>query len=148
MKQNKDLIQTLRTENKQFRDLLTKLKKVHKRITESLEMEVDQSASMSSLPEFEKQNQKLCSSHKKYDELVAETKKREAKLKALCDQMEELQREQRLVKTNQEDSSQAKVHKLSSALMNRKSDCLKTDLTRQLLNTMRRNQSERLMSKL
>lgn len=68
-----------------------------------------QNSSRASMSDLEKFDQKICEMHKKYDELQAEVRNKEEKLKGMRDQLAEITRESEIVKSNLQDSPQAKV---------------------------------------
>lgn len=61
-----------------------------------------------SMTELEKFDQKICEIQKKYDELQAEARTKEAKLRGQMDQLEDIKREADMVHSNFKDSAQAK----------------------------------------
>jgi hypothetical protein len=61
-----------------------------------------------SLTELEKLDQKICDIQKKYDELQAEARQKEQKLRGQMDQLEDLKREADVVHSHSKDSIQAK----------------------------------------
>ncbi len=86
---------------------------------------------------MEKLDHRICEIHKKYDEFQMEARSKEAKLKALRDQLEDLKKDGETVKANVQDSPQAKVLEsliflryYEKLILFRKSGCLKIVLTK------------------
>jgi predicted nucleic acid-binding Zn-ribbon protein len=61
------------------------------------------------MTELEKFDHRICEIHKKYDELQAEARMKEERLREMRDQLADLKREAEMVKSNLQDSPQAKV---------------------------------------
>ncbi|TPX58773.1 hypothetical protein SpCBS45565_g07915 [Spizellomyces sp. 'palustris'] len=98
IRQNKEEVSQLRMRNKEISDAIAKLKKT----------EADVQSSRASMSELEKFDQKICEMHKKFDELQAEARAKEDKLRGMHDQLADLRREAEIVKSNLQDSPQAK----------------------------------------
>ncbi|KAJ3129958.1 hypothetical protein HK098_007224 [Nowakowskiella sp. JEL0407] len=60
------------------------------------------------MTELEKFDHRICEIHKKYDEIQAEARAKEEKLREMRDQLADLKREALMVKSNSQDSPQAK----------------------------------------
>jgi hypothetical protein len=74
-----------------------------------MQSETEVRANRLSMTELEKFDQKICETQKKYDELTAESKLKELKLRKHYEELEYLKREYELMNSNSKDSSQAKV---------------------------------------
>ncbi|KND03009.1 uncharacterized protein SPPG_02080 [Spizellomyces punctatus DAOM BR117] len=98
IRQNKEEVSQLRMRNKELSDAIAKLKKT----------EADVQSNRASMSELEKFDQKICEMHKKFDELQAEARAKEEKLRGMHDQLADLRREAEIVKSNLQDSPQAK----------------------------------------
>ncbi|KAI9106169.1 hypothetical protein DFS34DRAFT_49148 [Phlyctochytrium arcticum] len=98
IRQNKEEVSQLRIQNKELSDAIAKLKK----------SEADTQSHRASMSELERFDQRICEMHKKFDELQAEARAKEERLREMRDQLEELKREGGIVKSNLEDSPQAK----------------------------------------
>jgi chromosome segregation ATPase len=61
------------------------------------------------MTELERFDHRICEIHKKYDELQAEARSKEERLREMRDQLADLKREAEMVKSNLQDSPQAKV---------------------------------------
>ncbi|KAJ3108269.1 hypothetical protein HDU97_001803 [Phlyctochytrium planicorne] len=99
IRQNKEEIGSLRSINKDLSEAIAKLKK----------NESDYNYNRMSMTELEKLDQRICEIHKKYDELQAEARMKEGRLREMTDQLADLKRESEMVKANLQDSPQAKV---------------------------------------
>ncbi|KAJ3258003.1 hypothetical protein HK103_004137 [Boothiomyces macroporosus] len=97
IRRNKEEINSLRQQNKQLSEAIARIKKS--------EIEV---SSRISLTELEKFDQKICDIQKKYDELQAEARAKEQKLRKQMDLFEDIKREADMVHSNTKDSPQAK----------------------------------------
>ncbi|KAJ3150956.1 hypothetical protein HDU86_006212 [Geranomyces michiganensis] len=97
IRQNKEEVSKLRMDNKELSDSIAKLKKNEQ-----------DSASRVLMTELEKFDQKICEMHKKYDELQAEARAKDEKLRGMSDQLADLSREAETVTSNLQDSPQAK----------------------------------------
>ncbi|KAJ3138663.1 hypothetical protein HDU88_007459 [Geranomyces variabilis] len=97
IRQNKEEVSKLRMDNKELSDSIAKLKKNEQ-----------DSASRVSMTELEKFDQKICEMHKKYDELQAEARAKDERLRGMSDQLADLGREANTVVSNLQDSPQAK----------------------------------------
>ncbi|KAJ3209926.1 hypothetical protein HDU67_005818 [Dinochytrium kinnereticum] len=98
IRQNKEEIGGLRGINKELSEAIARLKK----------NEVDFNASRMSMTELEKLDHRICEIHKRYDELQAEARMKEGRLREMRDQLADLKRESEMVKGNLQDSPQAK----------------------------------------
>ncbi|KAJ3066696.1 hypothetical protein HDU98_010016 [Podochytrium sp. JEL0797] len=98
IRQNKEEVSHLRSQNKELSESIAKIKK----------HDMDSQSLRSSMTELEKFDQRICEIHRKYDELQAEARAKEDKLCEMRDQLADLKREAELVKSNMQDSSQAK----------------------------------------
>ncbi|KAJ3275767.1 hypothetical protein HDV01_007234 [Terramyces sp. JEL0728] len=97
IRRNKEEINSLRQQNKQLSEAIARIKKS--------EIEV---CSRISLTELEKFDQKICDIQKKYDELQAEARNKEQKLRGQMDLLADIKREAEMVHSNSKDSVQAK----------------------------------------
>ncbi|KAJ3088217.1 hypothetical protein HK102_009269 [Quaeritorhiza haematococci] len=98
IRQNKDEITRLRGLNKDISDAIAKLKKV----------EVETQNNRPIATELEKFDQKVCEIHKRYDELQAEVRSKEDRIQEMRDQLRDLQKEAETLRSNLQDSPQAK----------------------------------------
>ncbi|TPX62362.1 hypothetical protein PhCBS80983_g00563 [Powellomyces hirtus] len=98
IRQNKEEVSHLRLQNKELSDAIAKVKKT----------EADSASSRVSMTELEKFDQRICEMHKKYDELQAEARGKDDKLRGMNDQLADLGREADTVTSNLQDSPQAK----------------------------------------
>ncbi|KAJ1547419.1 hypothetical protein HK096_003030 [Nowakowskiella sp. JEL0078] len=98
IKRNKEEIGNLRLQNKEISDGIARLKK----------NEIENLGSRTVMTELEKFDHRICEIHKKYDELQAEARFKEERLREMHDQLADLKREAAMVKSNLEDSPQAK----------------------------------------
>ncbi|KAJ3387725.1 hypothetical protein HDU84_000604 [Entophlyctis sp. JEL0112] len=98
IRQNKEEIAHLRHQNKELSDAIAKIKK----------HDMDSQTLRSSMTELEKFDHRICEIHRKYDELQAEARMKEDRLSEMRDQLADLNREAELVKSNLQDSPQAK----------------------------------------
>ncbi|KAI9333330.1 hypothetical protein BDR26DRAFT_898591 [Obelidium mucronatum] len=98
IRQNKEEIGHLRSQNKEISESIARIKK----------HDMDSQTLRSSMTELEKFDQRICEIHRKYDELQAEARMKEDKLLEMRDQLADLKREAELVKSNVQDSPQAK----------------------------------------
>ena len=89
----------LRVKNKELRDAVSRIKK----------HDLSSSSHKLSMTPIEKLDHRICEIHKKYDDLQLEARSKDAKLKSLRDQLDELKKDGETVKANIEDSSYAKV---------------------------------------
>lgn len=94
----------MRSQNKELRERISKLKK----------HEADTQGGRAAMTELEKYEQRICEIHRKYDELCAEARTREERLRDMEDQLSRLKKEAETVKQNLQDSPQAKVNFFSS----------------------------------
>lgn len=97
IRQNKEEIGHLRSQNKEISESIARIKK----------SENSQSARLS-MTELERFDHRICEIHKKYDELQAEARSKEERLREMRDQLADLKREAESVKSNLQDSPQAK----------------------------------------
>jgi chromosome segregation ATPase len=88
----------LRATNKELRDAVSRIKK----------HDISSSSHRLSMTPIEKLDHRICEIHKKYDDLQLEARSKEAKLKALKDQLDELKKDGDTVKANIQDSPNAK----------------------------------------
>ncbi|KAJ3057103.1 hypothetical protein HK097_000567 [Rhizophlyctis rosea] len=100
IRQNKEEVGMLRAQNKELSDLIARLKKA-----DDLSGRSPASAAGAELDRFD---QRICELHKKYDELCAEGKAKQGKLRGLQDQLADLKRESEVVRRNLRDSEEAK----------------------------------------
>ncbi|KAJ3127769.1 hypothetical protein HK101_005529, partial [Irineochytrium annulatum] len=98
IRQNKEEISHLRLQNKDLSESISRIKK----------SELDAQANRLSMTELEKLDHRICEIHKKYDELCAEAKSKEGRITEMRDQLADLRREREAVKSNVQDSVQAK----------------------------------------
>ncbi|KAJ3410029.1 hypothetical protein HDU80_005421 [Chytriomyces hyalinus] len=98
IRQNKEEISTLRSQNKELSESIARMKK----------NDMESQTLRNSMTELEKFDHRICEIHKKYDELQAEARMKEERLREMNDNLEDLKREAELVKSNLQDSPQAK----------------------------------------
>ncbi|TPX32612.1 hypothetical protein SmJEL517_g04325 [Synchytrium microbalum] len=98
IRQNKDEIGKLRTQNKDLADQIAKIKK----------HELDSASSRVSTDALEKFEHKICEVQKKYDDMQAEARNKEERLREMGDQLDLFRREAEMVKSNVQDSPAAK----------------------------------------
>ncbi|KAJ3044204.1 hypothetical protein HDV00_002882 [Rhizophlyctis rosea] len=120
IRQNKEEVGMLRAQNKELSDLIARLKKVQLsdviRVNQSSDMpttdlQADDLTTRSPSAggtELDRFDQRICELHKKYDELCAEGRTKQVKLRGLEDQLADLKRESDVVKRNLRDSEEAK----------------------------------------
>ncbi|KAI8927052.1 hypothetical protein BC831DRAFT_504122 [Entophlyctis helioformis] len=112
IRRNKEEVNHLRQQNKQLSEAIARIKKVTQRDTEGqagkMCNEIEIHSNRLSMTELEKFDHKICEIQKKYDELQAEARAKETKLRGLIDQLADLKREADMVKSNMKDSPQAK----------------------------------------
>ncbi|KAI9348775.1 hypothetical protein DFJ73DRAFT_428805 [Zopfochytrium polystomum] len=97
IRQNKEEISHLRSQNKELSEAIARIKKNEVSLNTRL-----------SMTELEKFDHRICEIHKKYDELQAEARSKEERLREMRDQIADLKREAEMVKSNLQDSPQAK----------------------------------------
>ncbi|KAJ1561277.1 hypothetical protein HK405_004396, partial [Cladochytrium tenue] len=97
IRQNKEEISRLRGQNKDLCDSIARTKK-----NES------SSSARHSMSELERFDHRICEIHKRFDELQAEARAKEERLREMRDQQADLQREAELVRSNLQDSAQAR----------------------------------------
>ncbi|TPX38600.1 hypothetical protein SeMB42_g06570, partial [Synchytrium endobioticum] len=98
IRQNKDEIARLRVQNKDLADQIAKLKK----------HEMDSASSKTSIDALDKFDHKICEVQKKYDEMQAEARAKEERLREMHDQLAQLKREAEVARANIHDSPAAK----------------------------------------
>ncbi|KAI9014788.1 hypothetical protein BC832DRAFT_546480 [Gaertneriomyces semiglobifer] len=98
IRQNKDEISRLRSQNKEISEAIANRKKG----------EADVPSNRYSMTELEKFDQKVLELHKKYDELLADVRAKENRIQEMRDQLEDLRREEEMVRSHQQDSPQAR----------------------------------------
>eukprot|EP00842_Homolaphlyctis_polyrhiza_P006364 jgi/Hompol1/6729/HPOL_005058-RA len=98
IRRNKEEVNHLRQQNKQLSEAIARIKK----------NEIEAHSNRLSMTELEKFDHKICEIQKKFDELQAEARAKEDKLRGLVDQLADLKRESDMVKSNMKDSPQAK----------------------------------------
>ncbi|KAJ3111898.1 hypothetical protein HDU96_005177 [Phlyctochytrium bullatum] len=110
IRQNKEEIATLRGANKELSEAIARLKKVVSSFypPKGEQNEVEMYSNRIAMTELEKLDHRICEIHKRYDELQAEARSKETRLREMKDQLADLKRESEMVKANLQDSPQAK----------------------------------------
>ncbi|KAJ3014258.1 hypothetical protein HKX48_005240 [Thoreauomyces humboldtii] len=98
IRQNKEEVSHLRIQNKELSDAIAKVKK----------SEADGASTRVSMTELDRADQRICEMHKKYDELQADARSKDSRLRLMTDQLADLGREADTVRSNLQDSPQAK----------------------------------------
>ncbi|KAH6589335.1 hypothetical protein BASA61_005665 [Batrachochytrium salamandrivorans] len=98
IRRNKEEVNHLRVQNKHLSDSIARIKK----------SEIEVHSNRFSMTELDKFDHKICEVQKKYDELQAEARAKEDKLRGLVDRLADLKLEADMVNSNMKDSPQAK----------------------------------------
>lgn len=74
------------------------------------DVDIDSSKNPNAFSPIEKLNQKICGSHKRYDELFAQLKSKDIKLCEMEDQLDLLKKQEELIKASDKESEAIKVN--------------------------------------